>query len=344
MWFSLRGALAALAVLALSTSTASAEGLEFISSFGPKAEVSEAEVGDCGCDVGCLDNCGGCCDPWCLRDSMYGFFAFDGWKDQADYLDGNNFGFRTGVNAGIPLLRSRGIGAQIGASVGLYELSGREQGATTTVENQTIFTVGAFKRSDYCAGERFSWAIAYDHRFNDAYGVSGGDSLSLGQYRGLIGYALNPCDEIGFWMTQTNGDDDPLPATTAGIGLIGVSHWSEPVQQYNFFWRRYWECGGETMLYMGAVEDPGEFVVGLDAQVPLSRRLSLFCGANYIKPSVDAGSPNYTEEIWNVSAGLMFFPGRCAQSCCGPDRWTPLLPVANNGTFALDVDTRPVIP
>jgi len=341
MWLSLRVALAALAVLALSTSTASAEDLEFISSFGPKAEAAEPAAADCGCDVGCLDDCCGCCDPWRLRDSMYGFFAFDGWTDQADYYDGNNFGFRTGFNAGIPLLRSRGIGAQIGTSVGFYELSGRDQDATTTIEDQVILTFGAFKRSDYCAGERFSWGIVYDHRFNADYGTNGGDSLSLGQWRGQIGYALNQCDEIGFWMTQTNDDDDPLPATAAG--LVGATLWAEPVQQYNFFWRRDWECGGETMLYMGAVEDPGEFVVGLDAQVPLSRRVSLFCGATYIKPSVDAGDTGYTEEIWNVTAGLIFFPGRCAQTCCGPDKWTPLLPVANNGTFALDVDTVPLV-
>lgn len=340
MWPSFRIALAGLAVLALTASTASAEGMEFVSSFGPKAEAVEPVAGDCGCDVGCLDNCGACCDPWCLRDSMYGFFALEGWKDQADRDDGNNFGLRTGFNAGMPLLRSYGIGTQIGLGAGFYDFSGRDQAAMTTVEDQLVLTVGTFKRSDYCAGERFSWAIVYDHRFNDAYGVNGGDSLSLGQWRSLIGYAVNQCDEVGFWMTQTNGDDDPLPATTA----VGIGLWAEPVQQYNFFWRRYWECGGETMLYMGAVEDPGEWVLGLDAQVPLSRRVSLFCGATYIKPSADAGSPNYTEEIWNVTAGLIFFPGRCAQTCCGPNKWTPLMPVANNGTFALDVDTRPVVP
>ncbi len=331
MWLKLRGALAAVAVLALLTSPAWAEDLQFYSKFASQ----EAEEADASCcDVGCDADCGnGCGDPcWSLCDSMYVLFAFDGWRNEADWRYSNNFGLRTGVNAGIPLLKSRGIGAQIGATVGFYDLSGRGGGLTTTIEDQTMITVGVFKRSDYSCGDRFSWALAYDHQFHNNYGAPGMDSLSIGQFRGLIGYALDCQNEIGFWMTLAD-DDDPLPAMG---GLAGI--WVEPVHQYNLFWRRYWECGGETMVYFGGVEDPGEFVIGLDGRVPLNSRWSLFCAAAYIKPSADAGIPGFMEEIWNVSAGLMFFPGCGAQSCCGPNPWAPLLPVADNGTFALDLD------
>jgi hypothetical protein len=44
------------------------------------------------------------------------------------------------------------------------------------------------------------------------------------------------------------------------------------------------------------------------------------------------------EEFWNVTAGVAYYPGGKARatSVCG-HRWMPLVPVADNGSFALDL-------
>lgn len=338
MWFGLTRGLGAIVPVVLLASIGWADDLQFYSRFASQP----AEEADVGCDIGCDVGCGQACrDCWCLANSTYGFFAFDAWENQADLDDGNNFGFRTGLNTGVPLLPRYGIGAQLGASFGCYDLMGRDQGAVDSIETETMITAGVFKRANYACSERLSWAIAYDHQFRDNYAKNGGDSLGLGQFRGLVGYALNCRNEVGVWFTQSNGDKDPIPAASASIGL---ELWEEPVQQYNLFWRRYWECGGDTMLYFGAVEDPGEFVVGLNARVPLNSRWALFGAATYIKPSVDAGVPGYIEDTWSLTAGMAFYPGRNAQSCCGGSTWQPLLPVADNGTFAIDTDSRGPLP
>ena len=84
--------------------------------------------------------------------------------------------------------------------------------------------------------------------------------------------------------------------------------------------------------------DQGQWIVGLNGRVPLNNRTSLFGGVNYIIPSTSPGDddPNgiddsYAEETWNVTFGVVwtFGPGcSCAQN-------SPLLPVANNGSFVV---------
>jgi hypothetical protein len=255
----------------------------------------------------------------------------------------NNFGFRAGANAGFPVLRHRGIGVQLGASTGFYDLLGRHDGDTRSIEDQIIVTGGVFKRSDVCGGDPISCAIVYDYQFHDNFAENGRDYLNLGQFRGHVAFAIDPYREIGFWMTRTDGDRDVVQQSGRPGGRDGqtLKTTAEPLNQYNVFFHRHWEFGGDTTIYAGPVEDPGEFVVGLGGNVPLNHRWSLFYGFHYIKPSADAGHPEFEEEIWNVTGGLVFYPGRNAraQSVSG-NRWLPLLPVADNGTFAVDQDVH----
>jgi hypothetical protein len=288
----------------------------------------------------CFEGCSrGSCTPCCPLIDMYGFFAGEAWANQADDNGHNNFGFRTGLNSGIPLLRCPGIGLQLGASIGLYDLHGRDQGAVSTVEDQTMVTAGIFKRSNVCCGDPLSWAFVYDYQFHDNFGEDGLDYIGLGQFRSQVGLALDACREVGVWITQTNGDTDVI-RETAPPGQPGtVTTFVEPVNQYNVFWKQHWDCGGDTMIYAGPVEDPGEWVVGLNGRVPLDCRWSLFYGFHYISPSANAGHAGFKEEIWNVTGGLVFYPGGNARaSTVSGNRWQPLLPVADNGSFALDQD------
>ena len=76
----------------------------------------------------------------------------------------------------------------------------------------------------------------------------------------------------------------------------------------------------------------------------MNRHLALYGNVNYILPGTTGGdtSPNsvdnsYAEEAWNVSIGVVFYPGAKARSrsVSGP-AGLPLLPVADNGTFAVN--------
>jgi hypothetical protein len=82
-------------------------------------------------------------------------------------------------------------------------------------------------------------------------------------------------------------------------------------------------------------------VFGTKGEVPLSNCVSLFGGAQCILPSASGGSGNdkFAEEYWNVSVGFAYYPGGNAVSnTVAGRRWMPLLPVADNGSFAIDVD------
>ena len=86
-------------------------------------------------------------------------------------------------------------------------------------------------------------------------------------------------------------------------------------------------------------DDPGQFGFMLDGRAPLNSKLALFASALYISPSTSPGDtePNgvansYSEETWNVSVGLVFYPGHKSYSpTVSGYPGLPLLPVAHNG-------------
>jgi len=288
---------------------------------------SRLEAADCveSCDTGCGVDAG-CGSGFCLD----AFLAGDGWKMKADDDDNNNFGFRTGLNGSMPL--RNGIRGQLGASIGGYDFYGREDAPENPAEAQVFVTAGVSKRANLRSGERVSWGIVWDYMNGQHWGEAG-DSVGLHQVRLLAGYALNSRDEVGFWgawgineCVAFRLDDDPLVSA---------------FDQYNFYWRRHWDYGGETMIYLGVPDDRyklGQFTVGGNGRIPLSDRTSVFGGVHYIIPSTSPGdtSPNgvgnsYSEDTWNVTVGLVwsFGPGRD-----NPQN-VPLLPVADNGTFSV---------
>jgi hypothetical protein len=308
---------------------------------GPGCNVGCSRGCRVGCNRGCQLGCGvPYTEPGGFLGNTYGFFAGDAWRNQMDDNNSNNFGIRAGLNGGIPLLRARGIGVQIGGATGAYDLLGRDGWSDRTVETQTILTAGLFKRSSVSCGDPISWAVVYDFQFHNHFGEKGADYIDLGQFRAQIGVALDAQNEIGCWVTQTDGEREAI--TEAGLTGQGTFPTTvQPVNQYNVFWHRHWECGGDTMVYAGVPEDPGEFVIGLRGTVPLNRRWALFYGLHYIKPSAGAGHPQFEEEIWNVTGGVVFYPCWNAIACnVSGNRWMPLLPVADNGSFALDQDLR----
>ena len=262
--------------------------------------------------------------------------AADGWRTRLDDDDTNNFGFRTGFNTALGWCDCP-VRFQFGASYAGYDLTGRDAAAltsTNSAEEQVFATLGIFKRSNVCGGDCLSWGAVYDMLYDDHLGEAA-QEVKLMQVRFQAGWALDAANEIGVWGAVHANRDNYL--TADGGTVIPVS----ALDQVSMFWHHTWPYGADTSLYFGAVEDPGDFVLGLIGQAPLSDSVALFGSAAYIIPSSSAGDSllfeEYSEEYWNVSFGLVWYPGCKAASpnVSGP-QGLPLLPVADNGTFAVD--------
>jgi hypothetical protein len=281
-------------------------------------------IGDCTGDAGCFDACDDCgCD--CVGnwyDNTLVFAAADGWRNAGDFFLPSSFGFRTGYNIGHRLLGDSPIRGQIGASFGLYDLNGRTVGGSGA-EQQIFLTGGIYKRSDICAGDPISWGVVYDYMDDNNWGFAG-TNVSVGQVRSIFGYAWDEANEFGVWAAFRAQDD------AADIGDVRAQ------DQVNGFWHHNWDFGGDTTIYSGWADDPGVATVGFFGQAPLSCNTAVFGGANYVISERSNGFEAEVTDIWNVSFGLVYyFGGKAENLSVSGNQGLPLLPVADNGTFAI---------
>jgi hypothetical protein len=289
-----------------------------------------ADCQPCGCAAAC-GGCGLLGRGW--FDNTAFFFAGDGWKSIFDDDDNNNFGFRLGFNTGLALPGLSATRGQIGASYGAYDFHGREGllGGDDPIEQQLFLTAGLYRRSDVPDGDRISWGAVYDVLFTENAG-EGADDIRLAQIRGTIGYSIGNSDEIGVWAAFR------LMSSFAQIEQARVNI----TDQVNAFWHHTWSYGGDTWLYVGWADDPGETVLGLRGEMPLNDRVALFGNFHYVIPGTRGGDMHprlpvddiFNQETWNVSFGIVFYPGAKAGSrTVSGDRCLPLLPVADNASF-----------
>ncbi|MBI3462266.1 MAG: hypothetical protein HY000_04290 [Planctomycetes bacterium] len=273
-----------------------------------------------------------------LFDNMYYFAAVEGWQGPVDLGFGNgNFGGRVGVNFGVPLIESLGVGGQFGMSYALYNFHGRSDlggGEDSAIEDHLMTTFGVFHRADpsESCGQPWSWGVAYDLLYADNIGLFSNE-IFIGQWRFQFGYALSATDEIGFWTTQGDESDrlTPLPFHV------------EPLHQYNMYWQHKWDAGADSRGWFGFAEDPGSLVFGADIHYPLNDCLALVGSAQYILPSARGGvsSPvitsGFAQEFWDMTIGLAYYPGGNAPSkTVAGRRWMPYFNVADNGSFAVE--------
>ena len=305
---------------------------------GAEVAAVESHGPACGCDVGCDNGCDSGCDGYCACDCIGNwwdnttiFLAGDGWKGVGEIPAGgygNNFGLRTGFNTGLGIGESN-LRAQIGGSVGFYDFRGRSlgDGDNTEVETQLFLTTGVFKRSDIACGDAWAYGVVWDLMNDNNYGV-GGDDLTLSQFRGQLGYAVNECNEIGVWGAVRASDDDWSVSRGAPRTQLRT------VNQGNVFWHHNWQFGADTTVYGGVADGLSQGTFGLLGNAPLSNSVALFGGFNYYAPSATAGQPGATEEFWNVTFGIAWYPGaKAVNHTVSGWKGMPLLDVANNGTF-----------
>jgi hypothetical protein len=303
------------------------------SAWSESSNVLIARGNDCACNdcgAGCKDDC--CCvGGW--RDNTEVFFGGDAYASIGDFPAGgygNSFGLVSGFNTGFGIGDSE-IRGQIGASYGFYDFKGRGFGAEVdSLEEQVYLTTGIYRRADLDYGERFTWGMVVDGLVTDNWGANANE-LDLAQFRGIGGVALNDCNEVGLWGTLNLSDDT---AVITGRGTPSV----RAMKQTNAYWKHNTQFGGETMVYVGAMDtaDVGDWVFGLTGRAPLSCNTGLYGGFNYVTPSVNTGIVGDTEDSWNVNFGIVIYLGGKSESPnVAGNAGLPLLPVANNGSFLI---------
>jgi hypothetical protein len=199
-----------------------------------------------------------------------------------------------------------------------------------TNRGQVFTTVGLFRR-------RGPWTIGFVRDFlsQDYF-----DGFDLEQWRTKLAYQLTAIDEIGLVVMRSNDEDSGrfrvLPATDVPVRL-------KPITQGHFYYRRTWDNLAQTTLWLGIAEGHGEenlalggdpsptserIVFGADIYVPLNRWFALFGESNFITPA-DTGTVD-------AYLGIAFFPSGGAYGARSR-QYAPILPVANNTSFSVDL-------
>jgi hypothetical protein len=285
------------------------------------------------CGTCCWDDC--CTDYGTWRDNTILSIGGEAFKSIGDAqgltaADGfmNSAGFVGTVNTGFTLIPDSPIRGQIGGSYGVYDLFGRDTTSPSSAEQQTFLTMGVSKRSNILAGEALSWGAVYDQMWDHQYGLTASE-VYLGQVRGLLGWAVSDINEFGVWGAfRTTGDN----STQVFGGPLHAQN------QYNAYWRRNFEFGGQSMLYLGGNDnsDIGSWLFGALGQAPLSDSLSLYGNFVFDFPGSGAGNVGSNELEWAFGVGLSYFLGGKAFSpSVSGAQGLPLLPVANNGSFLI---------
>jgi len=318
------------------------QGQETLASYGKPAPAAPAA---CDQNLACnaCESCRGCgadCDE-CPRLGLVGFSGIDTFRGISDGTYQNNFGVVTGLNAGIPLADT-GLAWQMGMSYGIYDFEGRVSAVNenSSAQTQTFITTGFYHKAK--DGHRLSFGVVYDWMLNDNWGVYATDQ-TLSQWRGQIEFALNQCNSIGVYGTLRDRDGDNLRRIP---GYLLPRHiYTRSINQANVFFHHKFEMGADGRIWFGVPERDrlagegslGEWLAGFQIEVPLSQRLALYAGAQYMKPSASPGNGGSVEDGYDACIGLVFYPGRNAFSpALNGSCSTPYMPVANNSSFMVD--------
>lgn len=261
-------------------------------------------------------------------DELYFRAAIDGAKQPQDFGVNANLGGQVSMNWAAPIVASWGLGVQAGTgltatgnAVRVYELLGESTGRT-----QHFTTVGLFQRTE--AG--IAWGLVYDFLNQKSF-----DQFQLGQWRGRLSYELTEQDQVGINLMLRSQKD---------LGVFGNSVTVElaPIDQMNFYWRRYWETVAQTTLWVGFSEGHGEdnvvtgfspakgtsFLLGADLLMPLNDRLAIYGETNLMMPA-DTGTVD-------AFLGLQWSPSRRIYTS-RRTRFSPMQELAAPTTFSVDL-------
>jgi hypothetical protein len=268
------------------------------------------------------------CVDWCWLEELGLTGGVHGFKGPLDEGQNGNFGFHEGLNWGLPICRSCGIGFQAGALAtqsnftdGVNE--GEDEGSE---REQTFVTLGFFHRA-LCG---LQGGVVVDWLDDDYY-----VGVQLAQLRGEVSF-IGPCgNEFGCKIAAgTNEDDGIVDDELAEFSVRDF---------YSAFYRRHFQMGADARFW-GGVTDDGAAVVGGDFHIPLSKCWALEAGATYLIPEDGQSEEAAEDETWGLAINVVWSPFR-KLGCCPHDRcwgdkhqFRPLFGVADNSTFLVDVE------
>lgn len=243
-----------------------------------------------------------------------------------------NFGAKIGGNMGYLLLPDEGLGAQLGASTGLYDWNGNSSGDhNSSLQHQEFVTTGLFYRGP--VDSRFRAGVVYDAMFGQHFGEDQAN-IFLNQIRWQAGAAVYGKHEVGLLGAQalntaTENSYDKYRA---------ISHAS-------LYYRYPFENGAEVMVWGGVPYEKGSlaneghragsFLSGLRVTVPISGNFSMYAEGAYMASSRETGDLSAQQNVETVAMGFSYgFGGKPNTE----GRNMPLIPVANNGTFMVDAN------
>jgi hypothetical protein len=238
-----------------------------------------------------------------------------GFKGPVDRGQNGNFGFHEGLNIGGLVKPLCALGYQVGGQFVHSNYHGDSVvGETEDTRSQFFFTAGLFRRA--ICGCGLQGGVVFDMLHDDYY-----VDMELSQLRGELSFVGPTLREFGFMFTASLEDDTDSDRQ----GFLEI--W-EPIDQYAFFYRRTFDCGGSYRFWAG-FSGEGEGLLGGDAQLPINDAWALTAGFNYLVPE-GGGRRDFLEESWNVGINLVWYPG-CQARCIGIAR--PLFNVADNGSL-----------
>jgi hypothetical protein len=267
----------------------------------------------------------------CCRRSLLSLSAFttiDSFKGPQDLNDINgNYGTRFGVLADFLVSRRMGIAVEAGTSGVISDFKGTVF-TGSNVRQQEFTTVGFYQRlTNGCRAFKYGFVHDWDQ---DRYYAR----THFAQWRVKAAEELSPHNEIGVWAAIP--DHGATADVTLPDGTFIEEDQFKPITQGSLYWRHLWANAATTSVNFGLAENPGEFVFGADARLPLSQKIALISGFTYVLPR-DPGMDGQANEMWNISVGIEIVPG--GHNCCGTLAG-PLFPVADNGSFILRRLTR----
>lgn len=286
--------------------------------------------GNCGSPRGDCNNCGPCCLIPCPRFSFdkFEFFAgVDAFSGPLNRGEGGSFGFHEGLNWGSNLPCTDILSAQVGFQALQSTFNGND--ITDEDRRQFFVTAGLFRRVDCGLQGGAVLDLLHDEWYYQP--------LDLAQVRGELSWVF-PCrHELGVWFTQgiNGGSANSTVQVSPTASVTTMEGWHSTDLYAAFYRRQFDDCNAYGRLF-GGFTGESDGLVGADFNVPLCESLALRSDFTYLIPNEGQSNSGNVEESWNVSVGLVWYPGcRTARS---QDYNRPLFNVANNGSFMVDRD------
>ncbi|MDO5582100.1 MAG: hypothetical protein Q4G69_13305 [Planctomycetia bacterium] len=270
--------------------------------------------------------------PWCFSNicpSLY--YAVQntqvgvgvlGYRNPMDTMNQGNFGADLSLNWSTPTEILCGISGQAGGRYAVTSLNGYDTATEkSSNRNQLFWTAGIFYRNPCSC---WQWGVVYDSLNDDSF-----SDYTIGQYRTEVSRKIDCNTDIGFRGAFRASDEVfnfwRFDSQAADRVTVQATSW------YAGFIRKYFECGGQGDILVGATEN-SDLLVGANVEVPISDYIALKNSFTYVFANDRHYRTDFMQQTWNVSISLtVFLGGNSRESLQNPLR--PLLDVADNGSF-----------